>query len=191
MRWSRCPKCERPVRESAVFCLDCGAVLSDEAGDIEAEQITVDLGAHRFPEDRPNRTSEACPFPRAEDISSAYGESRAAGSLRLKMGEGSMFKSVIESGCSFVIGRSTDSDLVVADETASRRHAEIYVSEGKWMIRDLASTNGTFVNGVEITESVLEEGDTVRVGETDILIGRCQSDAPESDQCLEPSYGGR
>ncbi|MEE4274045.1 MAG: sigma 54-interacting transcriptional regulator [Thermoanaerobaculales bacterium] len=54
-----------------------------------------------------------------------------------------------------VLGSSTDADLVIANQTVSRRHARFEVDERGVTIEDLGSTNGTFVNGRRIDEAVL------------------------------------
>ena len=46
-----------------------------------------------------------------------------------------------------VLGRSSGCQLVFADDTVSRRHAELRLDDGRWMLRDLGSSNGTWVNG--------------------------------------------
>ncbi len=51
------------------------------------------------------------------------------------------------------IGATADNDLVIADETVSRNHCRIFVESENYMIRDLGSTNGTFVNSVRIREA--------------------------------------
>ncbi len=69
------------------------------------------------------------------------------------------------------IGRSSES-LPLTDRTISRRHAELTPDEGRWLIRDLNSSNGTFVNGVRVTESrMLRPGDQIRAGGTLITFG--------------------
>jgi FHA domain len=68
------------------------------------------------------------------------------------------------------IGRAPDNDLSIdADEFASVHHARIEPRrDGVWL-RDLESTNGTFVNGVKLNRSQkLVPGDVIRVGETDL-----------------------
>jgi hypothetical protein len=68
------------------------------------------------------------------------------------------------------IGRAEDNDLSIdADEFASVHHARIEPRrDGVWL-RDLESTNGTFVNGVKLKRAQkLEPGDVIRVGETDL-----------------------
>jgi hypothetical protein len=62
------------------------------------------------------------------------------------------------------VGRKPDNDLVLADEKTSGAHAEI-VSEGdRFLLRDLGSTNGTFLDGKRVTELVLSPGDVVTFG---------------------------
>ncbi|MCZ6735007.1 MAG: FHA domain-containing protein, partial [Planctomycetota bacterium] len=54
-----------------------------------------------------------------------------------------------------LIGRSSES-LPLTDSTVSRRHAELTPDDGKWFLRDLDSSNGTFVNGARITKDRVE-----------------------------------
>jgi hypothetical protein len=65
-----------------------------------------------------------------------------------------------------VIGREqTSAELVLNDPTVSRRHAQVEVSREKVTIRDLGSSNGTFVNGHKVESDVeLRLGDTVQIG---------------------------
>lgn len=63
------------------------------------------------------------------------------------------------------IGRSPDCDISFDDANVSRRHAEIRVVLGAYVISDLGSTNGTQVNGVPITlERTLRDGDIITLG---------------------------
>jgi Protein of unknown function (DUF3662)/FHA domain len=64
------------------------------------------------------------------------------------------------------IGRSSDCTIQLGDQNASRRHAEVRPAPGGFVIVDLASTNGTKVNGRNITEHPLDDGDEVLFGET-------------------------
>lgn len=69
------------------------------------------------------------------------------------------------------IGRSSEA-LDLNDQTISRRHAEMTPDRGKWVLRDLGSANGTFVNGVRVTEArQLKPGDQVRAGTTLLIFG--------------------
>lgn len=68
----------------------------------------------------------------------------------------------------FVIGRAETAHLQIKSESISRAHAEIAKSPAGFTIRDLNSTNGTAVNGQPISESTLEDGDSVSVGGTEL-----------------------
>lgn len=65
-----------------------------------------------------------------------------------------------------IIGRLGESDIVLGDPGASRRHAEVRREDGRYVISDLGSTNGTRVNGAAIGERTLEEGDRISIGRT-------------------------
>ena len=69
-----------------------------------------------------------------------------------------------------VIGRVNDADLLLLDEKISRKHAKISTHGGRVMIEDLASRNGTFVNGVRIRSVELQEGDQIVVGSSTIQL---------------------
>jgi len=64
----------------------------------------------------------------------------------------------------FTLGRSSNNDLVFKHLSVSRMHAEVSVDGDTYMLRDLDSKQGTFVNGVRITESELTHGDRVQIG---------------------------
>lgn len=59
------------------------------------------------------------------------------------------------------LGRHLDNDIVIQEATISRSHAEIHISEGKFILKDLGSTGGTFVNGTKVSEMVLHSGDSI------------------------------
>jgi hypothetical protein len=68
-----------------------------------------------------------------------------------------------------VIGRSRDCDVVLSDQNVSRRHAEVRPSGGKWIVKDLGSTNGVKVNGRRIQGAQsLKPGDTIELGTSTI-----------------------
>ena len=61
-------------------------------------------------------------------------------------------------------GRSTEADVCIPDAKVSRIHAEIRPWDGDYVIKDLKSRNGTFVNGARVETAVLKAGDVIRVG---------------------------
>jgi pSer/pThr/pTyr-binding forkhead associated (FHA) protein len=72
-----------------------------------------------------------------------------------------------------LIGRSPECALVLDDDYASGRHARIFEQEGRWLVEDLGSTNGTFVDNRRITAPTpLELGTTLRIGRTVVELAR-------------------
>jgi DNA-binding NtrC family response regulator len=67
------------------------------------------------------------------------------------------------------IGTLEENDLVLTDVTVSRRHAEVQELAGRYMLRDLGSTNGTFLEGVRIREGYLSAGSIIRLGQTEMV----------------------
>ena len=63
-----------------------------------------------------------------------------------------------------VIGRRKDCDLCIPVINVSRKHCQLNQDQGKLMIRDLGSTNGTLVNGSEVKEAELQPGDKLTIG---------------------------
>ncbi len=85
-----------------------------------------------------------------------------------------------------VIGRGTACDLALASPAASRRHAEVLPREGDWYVRDLGSTNGTFLNGERLgAERELRPGDAIQIGEQTIHFCHVESGAEEADAHAE------
>ena len=67
-------------------------------------------------------------------------------------------------GVHITVGRVPDNQIQLDDFTVSRQHA-IFVRQGDaWLVRDLGSLNGTYVNNVRVDESVVRHGDEVQVG---------------------------
>jgi len=64
----------------------------------------------------------------------------------------------------YVVGRAVTSDIPIFDPTISRRHAELKVSKTAVQLKDLGSSNGTFINGERVSEGSLEPGDSVTFG---------------------------
>jgi hypothetical protein len=68
------------------------------------------------------------------------------------------------------LGRHTRNDIVLLDPAVSRSHAELRYRDGRWIIRDLESKNGSFVNGVRVGRSELRPGDVLMVGDGRLLV---------------------
>ena len=66
------------------------------------------------------------------------------------------------------IGRLADCDVVLSDDSVSRRHAELRRQGGEVVLVDLGSTNGTKVNGATVKERRLTDGDLISIGTTQL-----------------------
>lgn len=68
------------------------------------------------------------------------------------------------------IGRVEDNTFQIADASVSSHHCEVLLRGGEVLIRDLNSTNGSFINNAQITESVLKPGQTLRLGQIELKL---------------------
>src|SRR5579871_3939005 len=76
------------------------------------------------------------------------------------------------------IGRGEDNHIVLTDPLVSRHHAEVRWQETHWLIRDLGSRNGTYVNGLKVDQPTpLRRGDLIAVGDLAFTL--------ESDETME------
>src|SRR3954468_10780253 len=71
-----------------------------------------------------------------------------------------------------VVGRATVCDCVIDDPSISRRHARFRVHGDHCVVTDLGGRNGTFINGEQVTESEVRDGDTVVLGRFSIRLER-------------------
>lgn len=66
-----------------------------------------------------------------------------------------------------VVGRDTDCDVVLSSRSVSRRHAVVEPAAAGWIVRDLGSANGLFVEGKRLTQATLAPGASLRFGEVE------------------------
>ncbi len=99
-------------------------------------------------------------FERARALTGRGGAAAAPLLLALDWAEGE----------ELLVGRDPRCDLVVEDPSVSRRHARLTFRDGAWVIQDLASTNGTSVNGGRVIRAALHAGDVIALGGQPIQI---------------------
>lgn len=68
------------------------------------------------------------------------------------------------------IGRVEDNTFPIADPSVSSHHCEVHLRGSEILIRDLNSTNGSFINETKITEQVLKPGQTLRLGQVELKL---------------------
>jgi pSer/pThr/pTyr-binding forkhead associated (FHA) protein len=103
------------------------------------------------------------------DVASLYGKSDPLPKdmvVKLHVEAGPSAPSVVSVTKSvMVLGRGADfADVEVDDESASRRHAYIVYRDGKLILSDMGSTNGTILNGKIVGAAPLKDGDRIQIG---------------------------
>ena len=121
-----------------------------------------------------------------DDEPTMMGQNRPSANLVIRQGT--------QAGMSFpllgnqaIMGREEGVDIVLQDPEASRRHTRISWQSGQFVIEDLGSTNGTFVNGVQITwPQILNPGDSIGIGQTVLVF---QAVGAQPTDMLQGSMG--
>lgn len=103
----------------------------------------------------------------------------AAQSFQLIMRTGPIPGKVFDLGNNeLTIGRDISNDIVISDVEVSRKHARLIMEPGGYILEDLGSTNGTFVNGQRlVSPRVLRGGETIMLGENVSLVFESAYDA--------------
>ena len=137
-----CPECGFQNPEAANYCARCGAYLRrDEQGETTLSLDLDELGHEGLPSGEPRGPA-----------------------LVVRAGGGRAGETFDMAGLRTLIGRSPDCHVFLDDVTVSRRHAEVVHENEDYVIRDLGSLNGTFVNRHRIESSVLATDDEVQIG---------------------------
>jgi adenylate cyclase len=96
----------------------------------------------------------------------------------------------LNEGVTLVVGRAPTSDVPVIDPTISRRHAEVDYRDGTIVVRDLGSSNGTFVNGTRVEETAVTAGDTITFGKVGFRVHRVSGTTPTRHSGPSPKSPG-
>jgi pSer/pThr/pTyr-binding forkhead associated (FHA) protein len=141
-----CPECGFQNPEAANYCSKCGALLVRDDSGAETTQTFT-------PDETSNDAAEAL-----EDL----GVKGPA--LVVRSGGGRAGETFHPSSERTTIGRSPDCEIFLDDVTVSRRHAVLLQRDGKFVIEDLGSLNGTYLNRRRIESGELEDGDELQIG---------------------------
>jgi pSer/pThr/pTyr-binding forkhead associated (FHA) protein len=129
------------------FCSSCGVALAPN----------IDTTVSFIPEESTGELGD-------EELGVEVGElATGTGVLVVKRGPDSGAKFVLDNELTRV-GRHPDSEIFLDDITVSRRHAEFERSADGYVVRDVGSLNGTYVNRERIDEVPLSSGDEVQIG---------------------------
>lgn len=100
-------------------------------------------------------------------VAPSYAAQSAAGEWRLRVVQGQPSQSIYSLSGTAVLGRQSDCTIVLNDTRASRQHARLQQQNGRWVLTDLGSSNGTFVNEQRVIQpTILASGDQIRIGDT-------------------------
>jgi pSer/pThr/pTyr-binding forkhead associated (FHA) protein len=143
-----CNNCGHRNPGNANFCSSCGSAL-----DVRGEDHTITLAPVEDAVDQSDELSLGM-----DDIP------EGGGVLLVKRGPGAGSRYVLEHDV-VTAGRHPESDIFLDDVTVSRRHAEVARTAEGWVVRDVGSLNGTYLNRERIERDVpLHNGDEVQVG---------------------------
>lgn len=156
-----CPNCGHRNEADANFCSSCGTALRSRDEQVTtAIEIPDDLADDRSPgngadSDEPAATTADRPdLPEVPD-GCAY--------LLVRRGPKSGSRYALDRPI-VRAGRHPESDIFLDDVTVSRRHAELEDKGDHFVVRDVGSLNGTYVNRQLVDEVVLQDGDELQVG---------------------------
>ncbi len=138
-----CQECGFQNPESANYCSRCGALLSRGEQAVETTQTFS-----------PEEVGDI----EHEDLGIE------GPALVVRAGGGRAGESFMPAGQRTRIGRSPDCEIFLDDVTVSRNHALLIEQDGKFVVEDQGSLNGTFVNRRRIDSAALAEGDELQIG---------------------------
>jgi pSer/pThr/pTyr-binding forkhead associated (FHA) protein len=139
-----CTRCGHRNPEDAHFCANCGAPLR--------EDTTVSFTPIEVEEEGADETG----LPQSElEAGQAL--------IVVKRGPNAGSRFLIDKDVT-TAGRHPESDIFLDDVTVSRRHAEFRREDGHFLVRDVGSLNGTYVNRQRVDQTVLANGDELQIG---------------------------
>jgi pSer/pThr/pTyr-binding forkhead associated (FHA) protein len=84
----------------------------------------------------------------------------------------------LPEGGELKIGRAPGVGITLLDGKVSREHCRLFIQSTGWIVEDLASRNGTYVNAQRVKKRLLQPGDKLRVGQTEFEFSKAASGAP-------------
>jgi hypothetical protein len=143
-----CNNCGHRNPDDAKFCSSCGAPLPTSADETTVTFLPVE-GGGEVAEEEVGVTLPELP--------------QGAGMLVVKRGPNAGSKFMLDEDVTRA-GRHPESDIFLDDITVSRRHAEFVRRDRGYLVRDVGSLNGTYLNRERIEEAELASGDEVQIG---------------------------
>lgn len=149
MSYVFCNRCGHRNPPNSGFCSACGSVLD------MVDDRTISLTKVDPLMDAPGKVDDV-----TVDLS---GIQAGQALLVVRGGDDEGDHYVIKSQVT-TLGRHPESDIVLDDITVSRRHSEVRLVDGRYVVSDVGSLNGTYVNQTRVDSAVLGQGDELQVG---------------------------
>ncbi|MEU3692064.1 FHA domain-containing protein FhaB/FipA [Streptomyces narbonensis] len=121
------------------------------------------------PQQNTRQQAAAPPQQRGQQPTAGGGRQRRGAPTKLVVSEGTLTGTTVAlQGQTITLGRAHDSTIVLDDDYASSRHARIYPDrDGQWIVEDLGSTNGTYLDRTRLTTATpVPLGAPIRIGKT-------------------------
>lgn len=144
-----CNKCGHRNPPVSGFCSACGAVLD------VVDDRTITLSKVDPLQDAPGP---------ADDVVVDLGDIKAGTAILVVRGGGEEGSYFVLSRPVTTVGRAEGCDMVFDDITVSRHHSEIIRQDGTYLVRDVGSLNGTYVNQRRVDVAELCQGDELQIG---------------------------
>ena len=152
-----CTQCGSPNADNARYCSNCGHRLAPAESPVEST-ATVSLGAGAF-EGPDGEVRELTP----DDAAAVDALPHGSALLVVQRGPSAGSRFLLDADVT-TAGRHPESDIFLDDVTVSRRHAEFVREGGGFLVRDVGSLNGTYLNRERIEAAGLAGGDEVQIG---------------------------
>lgn len=161
-----CTQCGQQNPDDSRFCARCGAPTSRPGGPVDGADATSTLSMSALQgqlEADPAHDDEAHDAPEAEPASGLEALPSGSALLVVRRGPNAGSRFLLDQDLT-TAGRHPDSEIFLDDVTVSRRHAEFVRDGAGFVVRDVGSLNGTYVNREPVDVATLAGGDEVQIG---------------------------
>ena len=156
-----CTQCGQQNPDDSRFCARCGAPMNPAGGGGASAETTSTISLSAL---EGALEGEAPPAePAADDVGPLDGLPPGSALLVVKRGPNAGSRFLLDAEVT-TAGRHPESDIFLDDVTVSRRHAEFVRDGDAFVVRDVGSLNGTYLNRGRIDAAALAGGDEVQIG---------------------------
>jgi pSer/pThr/pTyr-binding forkhead associated (FHA) protein len=157
-----CTQCGQQNPEDSRFCARCGAPMNPSGGGGDSVETTSTISLSAL-EGALEGDAPSAAEPAAEEVGPLEGLPPGSALLVVKRGPNAGSRFLLDAAVT-TAGRHPESDIFLDDVTVSRRHAEFVRDGDAFVVRDVGSLNGTYLNRGRIDAAALAGGDEVQIG---------------------------